>query len=62
MAKEISSKCTSTYKEIQIHGPIEFSKDIERIYVNKNEVKTDKALLEMVYDFSKKHNVDYDFF
>ena len=62
MAKEVSSKCTSTYKQIQIHGPIEFSKDIQCIYVNKNEVKTNKALLEQVYEFSKKNNVDYDFF
>ena len=62
MAKEISSKCTATYKEIQIHGPIDFSKDVERIYVNRNEVKTDKNLLEMVYEFSKKFNVDHDFF
>lgn len=34
-ALEQSSSVTTTYKEIQIHGPIQFSKDIQRIYVNK---------------------------
>ena len=61
-AKEIASNCTATYKEIQIHGPIEFSKDILRIYINKNEVKGNNKLLDMVYDFSKKNNIDHDFF
>jgi hypothetical protein len=27
-AQEIASQCTTAYKEIQIHGPIEFAKDI----------------------------------
>ena len=27
-AQEVSSKCVSAYKEIQVHGPIQFSKDI----------------------------------
>lgn len=47
---------------MQVHGPIEFAKDIERIYVNRNELKTDKKLLDMVYEFNKKFGVDYDFF
>ena len=29
--------------------------------MNKNEVKANKNLLEMVYDFSKKFNVEHDF-
>lgn len=56
-AKEVASSCTTTYKEMQIHGPVEFAKDIERIYVNKNELKTDKNLLDMVYEFNKKFGV-----
>jgi hypothetical protein len=45
-AKEIASDCTATYKEIQIHGPIEFSKDVQCIYVNRAEIKENKKLLE----------------
>ena len=61
-AKEVASSCTTTYKEMQVHGPIEFAKDIDRIYVNRNELKTDKKLLDLVYEFNKKFGVDYDFF
>lgn len=32
---EVSSDSIGVYKEIQVHGPIEFKEDIERIYVNK---------------------------
>lgn len=49
---------TRTYKEIQVHGPVEFSKDVERLYVNKNEVK-DKNFLDMVYKFHELYGVDY---
>ena len=48
-AKEVSSSCTSTYKQIQIHGPIEFTKDVQTIYVNKTEIKNNKKLLDQVY-------------
>jgi hypothetical protein len=47
---------------MQIHGPIEFNKDIQTIYVNKNEVKDNKKLLDMVYLFSNKNKVQHDFF
>jgi hypothetical protein len=60
-ANEISSSVMGTYKEIQIHGPIEFAKDIERIYVNKAEL-TDPIRLEQVIEFSKKNNVEYEIF
>ena len=59
-AIEESSSVTRTYKEIQIHGPIEFAKDIERLYVNKNEVK-EKKFLDMVYKFNELFGVDYEF-
>ena len=58
---EVSSAVVGTYKEIQIHGPIEFAKDIQRLYVNKIEIQ-DKKFMKMVEDFSKKFNVDYDIF
>ena len=29
------SHVIGTYKEIQIHGPVEFAKDIERVYISK---------------------------
>ena len=60
-ANEMSSSVIGAYKEIQIHGPIEFAKDIERIYVNKAEL-ADPKRLEGVIEFSKKHKVDYEIF
>ena len=33
-AMEVSSNVVATYKEIQIHGPLDLSQDIERLYVN----------------------------
>ena len=60
-AKEVASSCTRTYKEMQIHGPVEFNKDIQCIYVNRNEIKGNKKLLDMVYEFSKKNGVEHDF-
>lgn len=35
--KSSTSTVISTYKEIQIHGPIEFEKDIQKIYVSKKD-------------------------
>ena len=32
----MKSTAISAYKEIQIHGPVEFSKDVERVYISKN--------------------------
>ena len=34
--KEMVSSVIGTYKEIQINGPVEFAKDIERVYISKN--------------------------
>ena len=34
--KEMKSNAIGAYKEIQVHGPVEFAKDIERVYVSKN--------------------------
>lgn len=46
----MSSSVISAYKEIQIHGPIEFSKDVERLYVNKTEI-ADPIRLNQVKEF-----------
>lgn len=58
------SHVIGTYKEIQIHGPVEFAKDIERVYVSKAELKMGdaKALLEQVKTFCSKNNVEYELF
>lgn len=57
----MSSSVISAYKEIQIHGPIEFARDIERIYVNKTELAEPKRL-EQIIEFSKKNKVEYEIF
>jgi hypothetical protein len=36
------------YKEIQIHGPIEFKKDIQRVYVHRDEIKINPNCLEEI--------------
>ena len=41
---EIVSNMIGTYKEIQVHGPVEFKKDIERVYLSKGEL-TDPTYL-----------------
>ena len=41
---EIVSSMIGTYKEIQIHGPVEFKRDIERVYLSKGEL-TDPSFL-----------------
>lgn len=55
------SNVISTYKEIQVHGPIEFEKDIEKLYVNSNEYKTPEQQ-ELVQNFSKKFGVPFEVF
>jgi hypothetical protein len=59
--KEMKSHVIGTYKEIQIHGPVEFSKDIERVYISKDELKLcdGKVVLEQVKTFCSKHKIDY---
>lgn len=59
--EKVSSSVIGTYKEIQIHGPIEFAADIERMYVNATEYNTPehKTLVET---FSKKFGVPFEVF
>ena len=55
---EESSKVTGSYKEIQIHGPIEFVRDIEAIFIDKSEVENDDNL-ERVLEFIQKNEIRY---
>ena len=48
------------YKEIQIHGPIEFAKDIERVYVWKGEVEGNEGLRKKLELWSKRCGVKYE--
>ncbi len=36
--KEMLSNIARVYKEIQIHGPIEFAKDVECVYAPSREI------------------------
>ena len=60
----MKSNVIGAYKEIQIHGPVEFGKDIERVYVSKDELKLGdaKALLQQVKTFCSKHQLEYELF
>jgi hypothetical protein len=47
--KEVKSDgIISEYKEIQIHGPIEFKKDIQRVYVHRDEIDKNPKRLEEI--------------
>ncbi len=52
----------SSYKELQIHGPIEFEKDIEKLFINKTEINGKKNLEDMSKDFCKKNRIPYEMF
>lgn len=60
----MTSHVIGTYKEIQIHGPVQFAKDIERVYISKDELKLGdaKTLLQQVKTFCSKHKIDYELF
>lgn len=57
----MASNVIGTYKEIQIHGPVEFKKDIERVYVNKSEL-ADPTHFNMVKEFCKNNDLEYEVF
>eukprot|EP00828_Plagiopyla_frontata_P012805 TRINITY_DN1739_c0_g1_i1.p1 TRINITY_DN1739_c0_g1~~TRINITY_DN1739_c0_g1_i1.p1 ORF type:complete len:434 (+),score=62.05 TRINITY_DN1739_c0_g1_i1:156-1457(+) len=44
------------YKEVQIHGPIEFAKDVVNLHVSNQHFNNNK-LLEMVKQFQKQFNI-----
>ena len=57
--ERVSSSTTTTYKEIQIHGPIEFSRDIEMIGIDAQELKNEKSL-DSILTFIKLYGVKYE--
>jgi hypothetical protein len=48
-AKEIKSAgIIAAYKEIQIHGPVEFKYDIERVYIHRAEVAINPKCMDEI--------------
>lgn len=58
---EVKSGCISAYKEIQIHGPVEFKKDVERVYVSRGEL-ADSACKKMTDDFCAQNELELEIF
>ena len=59
---EGSSYIPQTYKEVQIHGPIEFTKDISEICIDKSEIEADDENFKKILDFIQRHGIKYSFF
>lgn len=59
--EEVCSSVVGSYKEIQIHGPIDFAKDIEKMYVNEIEYNTPQ-FKQLVEDFTKKFGIPFQVF
>lgn len=53
----MKSNVITAYKEIQIHGPVEFSKDIERVYICKQELIHSPSMLELIKSFCEKYKL-----
>ena len=58
---EVKSGCISAYKEIQIHGPVEFKKDVERVYVSRGEL-ADSVCKKMTDDFCAQNELELEIF
>lgn len=52
--------CRYIYIELQIHGPVRLSEDVEWLVVNK-KYENNKIIMDQVHDFCKQHNVKYKF-
>lgn len=50
------------YKEIQIHGPLEFSKDVERVYLSRAEINTSKEVKATMIKFCQYNKLEYEEF
>ena len=50
------------YKEVQIHGPVEFTKDISEICISQSEVEEDDENFTRILEFIQKHGIKYTFF
>lgn len=57
---EASSKVLKSYKEIQIIGPVEFSKDVEYLCIDINELKGES--LDKIISFIRLYGVEYKVF
>lgn len=53
-------KLTNQYIEVQYHGPILFSKDIDKIMINKS-IKDNDLIMSQLNNFCKKNNIEYKF-
>jgi hypothetical protein len=62
-AQEVKSEgIIAAYKEIQIHGPVEFKKDIERVYIHRKDISRNPKCLDEVKEFCRKNNLQYEVF
>jgi len=59
-ASEESSNQLPIYREIQIHGDIDFARDVDRLVVSTN-VKRNQRLMKDVKTFCEKYDVQLDF-
>lgn len=50
----VSSSRISTYKEVQFHGPIEFARDIESLFVHPRHTK-EREIMEMCQEFARNN-------
>jgi len=50
----VSSARISSYKEVQYHGPVQFSRDVEAIVVHGRHA-SDKAMMKLVQQFCEKN-------
>ena len=62
LGDEQSNYNAPQYKEVQIHGPVEFLKDISEICIDKSEIETDDENFQMILAFIQKHDIKYSFF
>ena len=53
----MKSNVIAAYKEIQIHGPVEFAKDIERVYICKQELEKSPDTLGLIKSFCEKNKL-----
>ncbi len=62
-AKEVKSAgIIAAYKEIQIHGPVEFKYDIERVYIHRAEVAINPKCMDEIRQFCKTNDLEYEEF
>jgi len=50
----ISSRCTSIYKEIQVHGPLKLSRDVKAVVVNRRHW-SDESIKRQLEEFRDRN-------